>query len=497
MASVLAAPLWSTPARATTGPTRASQLVDVSPNNWAYRAIEDLMEKYRGILGGYPDYTFRGNRPVTRYELAAALDRLMQELQPYTAVMPQDKATLDRLQLEFAPELASLDKRVTALEGSIKAIQDQVGVIDHVHGNIGTFMEDDPQDQYFPYLATNLLVKFAGKIDAHLSYYSAISGGLPAIQTGNTPPALARLEPGEAGYTGKDLGAPPNGSVNWDNGIGSGARIDAEYPEFDGFFVKSGMFTPLENISPGGFATHWFDGLIGSGLHYPSGSSVRYVTNDVGIMSGAKFGGLGLVGEITSKMVIGQVAIDAGELDVRILGDIDHNSIGNVTIKGDQVYNFSAQANLGSSDLGLSAGGGIKGAGTEPSVPLGQVTANATILGIQTAVGFEYTSEQGIQELWPSGYVFIPMGSGSMAPSLLIGANNPQTLSAGPDPQTGIQRPGGNGSYLGHKSGITIQLGLPNAVVPDLKLEYDYKADVLFGPTYDAQGFALSSDLNF
>ena len=51
---------------------------DVPTDHWAYEAVNRL--NLAGVISGYPDGTFRGNNPVTRYEVAAMLDRLWQAL---------------------------------------------------------------------------------------------------------------------------------------------------------------------------------------------------------------------------------------------------------------------------------------------------------------------------------------------------------------------------------------------------------------------------------
>jgi hypothetical protein len=53
--------------------TSVSQLSDVSPTDWAFQALQSLVERY-GCIAGYPDGTFRGNRAMTRYEFAAGLN---------------------------------------------------------------------------------------------------------------------------------------------------------------------------------------------------------------------------------------------------------------------------------------------------------------------------------------------------------------------------------------------------------------------------------------
>jgi hypothetical protein len=101
--------------------TSVSQLSDVQPTDWAFQALQSLVERY-GCIAGYPDGTFRGNRALTRYEFAAGLnaclDRVNELIATATAdrVTKEDLATLQRLQEEFSAELATLRGRVDALE---------------------------------------------------------------------------------------------------------------------------------------------------------------------------------------------------------------------------------------------------------------------------------------------------------------------------------------------------------------------------------------------
>lgn len=52
---------------------------DVPTDHWAYPCVHDLWKK--GILKGYPDGTFKGDRPITRYEMAVAIASAMEYLQ--------------------------------------------------------------------------------------------------------------------------------------------------------------------------------------------------------------------------------------------------------------------------------------------------------------------------------------------------------------------------------------------------------------------------------
>ncbi|YAF94856.1 MAG: iron uptake porin [Nodularia sp. CChRGM 3473] len=101
--------------------TSVSQFSDVQPTDWAFQALQSLVERY-GCIAGYPNGTYRGNRALTRYEFAAGLnaclDRVNELIATATAdmVTREDLATLQRLQEEFSAELATLRGRVDSLE---------------------------------------------------------------------------------------------------------------------------------------------------------------------------------------------------------------------------------------------------------------------------------------------------------------------------------------------------------------------------------------------
>lgn len=101
--------------------TSVSQLSDVRPTDWAYQALASLVEKY-GCIAGYPDGTFRGNRALTRYEMAAALNACLDVVSDRFATK-EDLAALQRLAQEFANELALVKGRVNNLEGRISNLE--------------------------------------------------------------------------------------------------------------------------------------------------------------------------------------------------------------------------------------------------------------------------------------------------------------------------------------------------------------------------------------
>ncbi|URD50166.1 iron uptake porin [Chroococcidiopsis sp. CCNUC1] len=99
--------------------TSVSQLSDVQPSDWAFQALQSLVERY-GVIAGYPDSTFRGDRAMTRYEFAAglnaALERINEQIATGNPITQTDLATLQKLQTDFATELVTLRGRVDRLE---------------------------------------------------------------------------------------------------------------------------------------------------------------------------------------------------------------------------------------------------------------------------------------------------------------------------------------------------------------------------------------------
>ncbi|MEH2399287.1 iron uptake porin [Nostoc sp.] len=101
--------------------TSVSQFSDVQPTDWALLALQSLVERY-GCIAGYPNSIYRGNRAITRYEFAAGLNACLSRINELIAtatsdlVTKEDLTSLQRLQEEFASELATLRGRVDSLE---------------------------------------------------------------------------------------------------------------------------------------------------------------------------------------------------------------------------------------------------------------------------------------------------------------------------------------------------------------------------------------------
>jgi hypothetical protein len=110
--------------------TSVSQLSDVRPTDWAFTALQSLVERY-GCIAGYPDSTFRGGQALSRYEFSAGLNACLDKINEIISagladkVSQEDLATLQKLQEEFAAELTILRGRVDALDKKVATLEAQ------------------------------------------------------------------------------------------------------------------------------------------------------------------------------------------------------------------------------------------------------------------------------------------------------------------------------------------------------------------------------------
>jgi len=112
--------------------TSVSEFVDVKPTDWAFLALQSLVERY-GCIVGLPTNppTYQGRRATTRYEFAAGLNACLDRINELIAasvenlVTKEDMKLIQRLQEEFAAELALLRGRVDTLEARTATLEAQ------------------------------------------------------------------------------------------------------------------------------------------------------------------------------------------------------------------------------------------------------------------------------------------------------------------------------------------------------------------------------------
>ncbi|MHC5740726.1 MAG: iron uptake porin [Nostoc sp.] len=115
--------------------TSVSQLENVHPSDWAFGALQSLVERY-GCIAGYADGTYLGNRAISRYEFAAGLNACLEKINEampaagyayannkINTVNNEDLILLQRLQGEFKEELQQLQQRVEVVESRTSKLQ--------------------------------------------------------------------------------------------------------------------------------------------------------------------------------------------------------------------------------------------------------------------------------------------------------------------------------------------------------------------------------------
>ena len=200
---------------------QAGPLSDVPLNSWAYDAVSQLAKD--GIIKGYPDGTYKGNRPMTRYEAAVlayrAVDMIEAQITAGKAVdakLASDIAAANKLIAAFGAELKSVENHVNALQQEADATQKTVA--GHT-AQIGA-LNDFAKRAYIK--VTDIFTSFAygANVNANcgpgayaaaggVTTYCATTGGgnalLPGVKTGGYGPAFGNIPPS---------GNLPNGQRN-------------------------------------------------------------------------------------------------------------------------------------------------------------------------------------------------------------------------------------------------------------------------------------------
>jgi len=123
-------------------PAFAGPFTDVPTDHWAYEAIEKITPEF---ITGYPDGTFKGNRTLTRYEMAMIIARIydkIEGIQPGQAsgVTEQDlqeyKDLVDNLMKEFEAELAMIKGDVSKANSRLDDVENRLSALERVRKTI-------------------------------------------------------------------------------------------------------------------------------------------------------------------------------------------------------------------------------------------------------------------------------------------------------------------------------------------------------------------------
>ena len=107
--------------------TNVNRLQDVAPTDWAYEALRSLVDRY-GCISGFPDRSYRGSQALSRYEFAAGLNSCLNQIERLISssgsVGGEDLSTIQRLNQEFAAELAAIRTDLDNIEVRTAVLED-------------------------------------------------------------------------------------------------------------------------------------------------------------------------------------------------------------------------------------------------------------------------------------------------------------------------------------------------------------------------------------
>ncbi len=140
---------------------------DVPEGHWAYSALEVLSKD--GVLEGYPDGSFKGDEPMTRYEMAKIIANA------YKGGSFADDALIDGVRQELSGELKTLkkvDRQVKKNTNSIKKLENFVdrfefggfGQVRYENNNGRGYDNQNDNDRYYMDLKTNYKVNDDWKV---------------------------------------------------------------------------------------------------------------------------------------------------------------------------------------------------------------------------------------------------------------------------------------------------------------------------------------------
>lgn len=323
--------------------TSVSQFSDVQPTDWAFQALQSLVERY-GCIAGYPNGTYRGNRALTRYEFAAGLnaclDRVNELIATATAdlVTKEDLATLQRLQEEFSAELATLRGRVDALEArsaeleanqfstTTKLVGEAIFALSDVFGDTAG---DRNNTVFQERIRLDLQTSFTGRDILHTRLatgnagrFNIGTGGIDTNRNGNLDPSELSAEGLQTfNITGREQN---DNAVNLDwlayyvpigparlyvaatGGVHSdyAATVNPYFEDYDGGNGALTTFAsenPIFRIGGGAGAALNFNFGRGGGLLKPSALTVGYLgsePNNPGIGQGVFNGNYAALGQL-------------------------------------------------------------------------------------------------------------------------------------------------------------------------------------------------------
>jgi hypothetical protein len=432
---------------------------DVPLDHWAFLTVELLVRKYK-VMAGFPDGSFKGDAPVSRYELAAALTKVVDRMSLLAAsgapVSPADLVAAKEISTGLA--LPEITARVDKLEAALKEIAAKPPRAVAITGGASTAFIDNTQDNLPAYLKAGFGVDFKTTVLDGIEIIGSMGGDIPAATSGNKPATAGSDKPPESKWNFQQAhmtSHPMGGSL------------------------RTGLFRPADFFGSGSSLKGHWGGLVGNGFIGPDRNTVRWGDKAVAIAATGQLGGLIATAAVTPVVVVAGLDYKLNDfLRFKVSGDTDQPEWGNLLNSNRaSAHNFYAVADVGTGGLGFSLQGGLAKDLIQAS---GQVLW-APLWDVQLGLGAVYrTSDKGVTEVTPGVSLYIPSFA-IYAPAVTLAVKEPQVIA------TSHGTPG-PGSLLGEQAGVStyFEWKLEDYGYPNFKFEYNIQQPVLLYSVYDA-----------
>lgn len=182
---------------------------DVRDDHWAKDAVAKLAAQ--GLLEGYPDGTFKGDRAATRWEVAMIVARLLAKMEQANATFAT-KAELDevrKLANALKEELDALGVRVTNLEENVSRLDKRVTELERI-----TFYG------YVDSRASASTFTNEGVPNNFNSIVGVVPGGVPTVNYDAAVGSFGPANGGGSAFPGGPAGGPGGSNLTpWNNGV--------------------------------------------------------------------------------------------------------------------------------------------------------------------------------------------------------------------------------------------------------------------------------------
>jgi hypothetical protein len=220
-----------------TVPAFANPFSDVPAKHWSYDAVNKLAQA--GIVEGYGDGTFRGDKTVTRYEMAQIVANAMTK-----SLNADQKATVEKLEKEFATELTSMGVKVDGMQDQIDNMVKISGDARVRYSNVKD--EADKSD-------ARARITFDGKINDDLKFNARLSGAFDP-DSENNGSVVANLDTANVNFNALGLS---NTIGRQDVTLGSGILFD---DTINGLGTQAGGLKLFAGNTTGGLTTPVYTG---------------------------------------------------------------------------------------------------------------------------------------------------------------------------------------------------------------------------------------------